>query len=215
MQEHSANYYFLKRFLHPQPYFGYRQSIVNLLINRNKDHNNGKYLFIKEKTGLWFFPKGHIVGTDIQSSFFESISQTLEKELGFHGMKIFELKPSFTQLAYIFDFERQKYNPIRQEAEKEKGNPAFGKIYHLAIMEYKGSEEFEVSEKSKIMEYKWVTKEEGVELLKALDDSLIPENYFTEASVRFYRRFFEKIVSTAQELEIMRGNKDPFQARLI
>lgn len=215
MPEHEANYYFLKRFLHPKPYAGYRQSIVNLLVNRNKGSNNGKFLLIEEPSGVWFFPKGHLIGTDIMSSFFESISQNLEKELGLRGMKIFEVKPSFTQLSYIFDFERQKYNSVRQLDEKTKGNPSKGKIYHLAVMEYKGKDDFPINENCKVLESKWVSKEEGVSLLKSTNEKLKSSKGFAEESSKFYRRFFEKVIITHQELEILRANEDPFQSRLL
>jgi len=205
--EHSLNYYFLNKFLHPKPYLGYRQSVVLLIINKNSTENKNKFLFIKEKSGFWFFPKGHLVGTDLINSLFESISKNLENELGLRGVKIFDIKPSFTQKAYIFDFERQKYNQERESEEKSKGNPSNGKIYHLAIMHYKGAEEFKVDEKVKVSEHRWVSKDEALKLLDEISELVGNLPSFTEESHKFYRRFLEKMLTTNTVLEQIRSNE--------
>lgn len=204
--EHGLNYFFLNKFLHPKPYPGYRQSIVLLIVNKNRAENENKFLFIKEKSGLWFFPKGHLIDRDLINSLFESISKNLENELGLRGIKIFDIKPSFTQKAYIFDFERQKYNRERESEEKLKGNAFKGKIYHLAIMHYKGTEEFKVDEKVKVLGHKWVSKDEAKKLLDEISGLVGNPSSFTEESHRFYKRFFEKILSTNEVLEKNRDN---------
>lgn len=215
MYKHSVNFYFLRKVLHPRPYPGYRQSIINLLVNKNAGENFDKFLFIKEITNLWFFPKGHLIGENLFSSFFESISQNFEKELGLRGIKIFDVKPSFTQLAYIFDFDRQKYNPSRRNYEASLGNPTKGKIYHLVIMECRGLDKIPVEKSSKVQDYKWVSKKEGLRLLESCTPYLESSKGFTEDSPMFYKRFFEKIIITFEGLEKLRTNTGSLQTRLI
>lgn len=214
--KHSLNYYFLSKLLHPKPYPGHRQSVVLLITNKNNTENKNKFLFIKEKVGLWFFPKGHLVGTNFINSFFESISKNLENELGLRGIKIFDVKPTFIQKAYVLDFERQKYNQERGLQEKSRGNPSKGKIYHLAIMCYKGTEEFKLDKKVKVLEHRWVSRDQALKLLNKMSKLVGNPPSFTEESRKFYRRFFEKILAANTILEQITLDKSSSpQARLL
>jgi hypothetical protein len=203
---HNFNYYFLNKYLHAQPYPGYRQTVVLLIVNKNKTKNNNKFLFIKEKSGFWFLPKGHLVGTNLTDSLFESILRNLESELGLRGTQIFEVKPSFIQKAYIFDFERQRYNKERGLEENAKGYPTKGKVYHLAIMNYEGADEFKVDEKVKVLGNRWVAQDEAFGLVDKIGELVGKPLGYTEESHKFYKRFLEKVLLTNSELERIGGN---------
>ncbi len=213
--KHNVNYYFLNQFLHPKPYPGYKQSVVSFIVCKNNTPNKNNYLFVKEKTGFWFFPKGRIFKNNIADGFFEAITGTLERELGLKGMKVFDVKPNLVQQAYIFDFERQKYNQNRSEDEKVKGNPTKGKIYHLAIMEYTGVNGFPAeNDKKAILEYKWINDKEAEELINK-NGELVNENTgYTEGYNKFQLRFFKKILSSYETIQKLRVQKEPLQKTL-
>lgn len=214
--EHSLNYYFLNRFLHPNPYPGYKNSVVSLLINKNNNNNKDKVLVIKEKTGFWSFPKKGIGSKNLADGFFESISQTLETELGLRGMTVYDKKPKLVQKGHIFDFEKQNYNAARAKEESAKGNPTKGKIYHLAVMEYTGDDEFNLRNDDHVttLDYKWVNRREALELLKDLNSQLAITESYTESYKHFSEKFHAKIFNILELLENMRLNKDPLQVSL-
>ena len=53
----SFNYYFLNKHINLEKTRGYRQTVMNLLINENGGENHGKFLFIQEKGGMPFMQK--------------------------------------------------------------------------------------------------------------------------------------------------------------
>jgi len=216
-KEPNLNYYFLNRFLHPKPYPGFRQSIVALIINKNETENQNKFLFIQERTGFWFFPKGAIIGKNLADDFFESLATLLEKELGLRGMDVYKIKPNFTQIAYIFDYERQKYNSERSQQEKDRGNPSKGKVYHLVIMHYEGDDSFNLKtdDKLDVLDYKWLNQEEAEEIINK-NVELIEENPgYTEGYQKFQKKYFIKILKTYDTIEVLKSETGAIQRKLL
>jgi len=213
----SLNYYFLNGFLHPKPYSGYKQSVISLIINKNDSENKDKFFFVQEKTGYWGLPKSAIESKHLADGFFTAIAKGLEMELGLRGMKVHKIKPRFTQVVYIFDFERQKYNKGRTEQEKEKGHPAKGKLYHLATMYYQGNDVFEIksSKNISVLDYKWVTQQEAMELLES-NSALIENNPgYTESYQIFQEKLLTRILDAQENIELMKSKKGVVQKKLI
>jgi len=50
--KHSLNYHLLKNNIHVKQQKGFRQTVINLLINENKGLNQGKCLFAQSKWGI-------------------------------------------------------------------------------------------------------------------------------------------------------------------
>jgi len=216
-QKDSLNYYFLNRFLHPKPYPGYKQSVISLIINKNKGKNANKFLFVQEKTGYWFLPKSGIETKNLADGFISAIARGLEKELGLRGMAVYKIKPQFTQSAYVFDFDRQTYNKERTKQEKEKKNPSKGKVYHLATMYYKGDDDFDLNSGKDIdvLDYKWVNQQEAEELVKANNKLMDNNPGYTESYLDFQKRLLDKVMNAQETVEVLKSEKGVVQKRLI
>ena len=215
----SLNYYFLQKHLHPKSPLGFRQVVVNVIINQNDTENRGKFLFIQENNKLWGFPKQGIEGRELIDGFYDAMAQNLGEELGFRGMKIIDLKPQFAQKSYIFNFEKQVFGDARSEHEMEKGRPAKGKIYHLAIMEYMGPEELPIDLKDpKITtrDYKWVTETEGRNLIHS-NIGVGKEQFEDEEGNpnKFHISFYERIVNAYNQVLRIFSEKNPYQQTLL
>lgn len=197
----SFSYHFLNKRLHPEAPLGYRVSLILLVVNQNKGDNLGKFLFVRQTArglALWNLPQEGMKSKVMADDIFTTIARDLEEELGFRGMKITEAKPQFTQKAIIFDFARQKYDSKRSTYEKTLGKPTKGKIYHLAIMDYRGQEEIPISsgvKGSEIDAFGWVDYSEGQTLLETNKDD------FFYSSADFKVKLFDRIIKIYDDLK--------------
>lgn len=217
-KDRSLNYYFLKKHLHPKAPSGYRQDIVNVIVNRNETENRNKFLLIQEKNEIWGFPKQGIEDRNLSEGFFETLTRNLGEELGFRGMKVIELKPRFTQKAYIFNFEKQVYDDDRSEEEVKKGRPTKGKIYHLAIMSYKGPDEMPLdldNPKITTLGYQWVTENEGRDLIYTNLDVWSKKTGGIDKTSKFHISFYERIINSYNLIQRIYTEKNPFQQTLL
>lgn len=189
----TFGYYFLNTRLHPPTNNDYKVSIVLVIINKNKTNNKDKFLFVQQKNLFWNLPKKGIKSKIITEDIYTTISKNLEHELGFKGVKVAETKPFFRQIAFIFDFEKQIYDEERSKAEDKKDNPKKGKIYQLALMEYRGTDDLPVSIATEISDYKWVNLEEAQSLLLSNKDLLNYDIINSNSSVDFNIKLFKKI----------------------
>jgi hypothetical protein len=215
---YSFNYYLLNKYLHPETPRGYRQTVVNVIVNQNTTKERGKFLFIQEKNKWWGLPKQGFDEKLLTDGFIEALSKNIGEELGFKGITVIEIKPKFTQIAYLFDFEKQVFDEDRSEREIEKGNPGEGKIYHLAIMHYKGPDEIPIDKddpKTTTIDYKWVTKEEGRELEDKNKEISAEEFGDVDRTAKFHVAFFERIMKAYEEIQKIYAQKNPYQNPLL
>ncbi len=163
----SFNYYLLNKRLHPPIPSGFKVSIILFIVN--KKDSKGKFLLVCEGNKFWDLPKSGIKSIEIIDDIFTTIAKNMEEELGFRGVKIYENKPVFKQIALIFDIAKQKYDKARSLSEENSGKPKKGKVYELSIMEYFGDDKLplEKTPKEKIFDYRWVDFNEALELMKS------------------------------------------------
>jgi 8-oxo-dGTP pyrophosphatase MutT (NUDIX family) len=198
--KHSFNYYFLEKRLHPSTPKGYRATLILLIINKNKESpDKDKFVFVEHKNSFWGFPKGGILGESLIDSISEAIVKNLGEELGLKGVQVFDTKPIFKQKAYIFDIARQIYDEARVKSEREKGRPDKGKIYHLAMMEYRGVDKLPLEgrdQKYGIRDFRWVGIEEGRNLSNANLKLMEREDYdHSEETLKFNLSLYERVIS--------------------
>lgn len=204
----TFNYYFLNKRLHPNPPPGYRTDIILLIINKNPTANNNKYLFVQQNNKFWNLPKEG-TKTILADDLFNTIARNLEEEIGFKGIKVIEDKPMFKQIALIFDFEKQEYDLNRSKDEKNKNRPVKGKIYHLAIMEFHGPENFSIKNKSKtdeIIDLKWVNKKDGEKLVSLNKNFLSERKTNSPYSASFNVKLFKKVINFYNNLTKIRSS---------
>lgn len=175
----SFGHFFLKKHLHPPTPPGFRTSLVLLIVNQSPSTHQGRYLFIRESSNGkqgWGLPKEGLESPDLADDLVTSLSRNIEEELGFRGPKVHSLNPSFRQIAFIFNISLQKYDTQRSAWETTRGRPAKGKIYHLAIMEYRGPDDIPLSNTTspdgeKIDKFQWVTASEGRAMISSSAES--------------------------------------------
>lgn len=192
----TFTYYFLNKRLHPPLLPGYRSSVVLLIVNKNSTANHNKFLFIREVTlgsVSWGLPKEGLESKVIIEDIYTSVARNLEEELGFKGTKVFDTKPLLKQNGLIFDFAIQKYDAKRAAWEIKRNRPPKGKIYQLAIMEYRGPDQIPLNTQNKESEleidaYKWVDRFEGLKLIESSATT------FVESSAKFNLGLFDRIV---------------------
>ena len=203
----SFSYYFLNKRLHPAPLPGFRVSIILLIVNQNNGNNFGKFLFIRQTARgylSWNLPQEGMETTVTADDVFTTIARGIEEELGFRGLKIPETKPQFTQRAIIFDFARQKYDLKRSAYEKSIDRPTKGKIYHLAIMDYRGPDEIPILSGPKDTEidaFRWVDHTEGQTLLETTKKT------FFLTSADFKVKLLDRIIEIYKDLNIHLTNQ--------
>jgi ADP-ribose pyrophosphatase YjhB (NUDIX family) len=175
----SFGHFFLKKHLHPPTPPGFRTSLILLIVNQNPSSHQGQYLFVRQSTKgkqAWGMPKEGLESKDLADDLTTALSRNLEEELGFRGPKVNQLNPSFRQVAFIFNISVQKYDLQRSAWEESRDRPVKGKIYHLAIMEYRGPDTIPLSSVSSpdgenIDKFQWVTADEGRAMIKASAES--------------------------------------------
>jgi hypothetical protein len=213
-KDHSLNYYFLNKYVYVTNFPGYRQTIINLIINKNRGHK-GSVLFVKEKNGFWGLPRQGVVDQDVMENIFETVIRNIGEELGFKGLVIRQLKPKFILKACLFNVEKQEYSEKRAKAEKEKNRPTKGKVYNLVIMDYFGPNNLPVQDNSKkIEDYKWITPKQAhlihrYNLLvaqKKADLSL--------QNVDFHKNFIQKIMEINYHMDKIYSNEATKQKTL-
>ncbi len=194
----SLSYYFLNPRLHRPTPSGYRNSIILLLINKNATANKNKYLLIRQYIRSWGLPKEGIKSKNIVDDIFTTIARNLDEEQGFRGLKVIETKAQFKQLAILFDFAKQVYDHHRSKDETQKNRPNRGKIYHLAIIEYQGSDKIPLLKDPKnkeTIDYRWVNEKEGRKLLRSNWDLVSKKQIKSKTSMQFNIDLFNKAVS--------------------
>ncbi len=214
---HSFNYYFLNKHITLEKPPGYRQTVITLLINENDTENKDKYLFVQEKGGTWGLSRRGVVAQDLLENLFETLIQSLGEELGFRGIDIFDTKPQFKQVAYLFNIEKQTYDDIRSKAEEAKMRPSKGKLYHLAIMKYRGPDNLPFNpaySKSAIRDYRWVDEEEARQLTKENLKILKVKEDFSPQSMDFHIKFWKRIHSIYKNINEIYSNKEVEQSPL-
>ncbi len=213
---HSFGYYFLNNRLHPTPPPSFKTSIVLLIVNKNLSENHGKFLFVQQGSRFWNLPKEGIK-SNLADNLFSAIAKNLEEEIGLKGIKVSEVKPSFKQVAIIFDFDKQKYDKQRAKSESQIAKPIKGKIYHLAIMEFQGQDNLKIEEKStnpEIINLKWANKEEGNKLMLSNKSPLTFLKISSPHSVNFNIKLFKKIISFYENLSKITSARTDKQTQL-
>jgi|SRR3989344_1051391 len=198
----SFGHFFLKKHLHPPTPPGFRTSLILLIVNQNPAAHQGQYLFVRESAKgkqAWGLPKEGLESKDLADDLVTALSRNIEEELGFRGPKVHQLNPSFRQLALIFNVSAQKYDVQRSAWEGSRGRPTKGKIYHLAIMDYRGPDEIPLSnitspDGEKIDKFQWVTAAEGQTLITNSADS------FYKSSSDFNITLFKQVVAVFSHL---------------
>jgi len=162
-KDKSFGYHFLNKSLHPSFPNDYRVSIILLIVNKNKSENTNKFLIVQQASKIWGLPKEGTKSKITVEDLYTTVARNLELELGFRGIKVVETKPLFKQVGLIFDFDKQDYEAIRSKQEVEKGRPSKGKIYLLAIMEYRGPDKLPFVPNVELTDYKWINEKEWLE----------------------------------------------------
>ncbi len=207
----TFGYYFLNKKLHPPIPKNYKSSIILTIINKNNTLNKNKMLFVQQKNLIWNLPKKGIKTNSVIEDIYTTVSNNLENELGFKGIKVTETKPTFKQVAFIFDFDKQVYDEKRSIQEKRKDNPTTGKIYQLAIMEYHGPDKIPLTSNSEVVNYKWVNITEGKNIMGKNKELLAPEIADSKESIDFNIKLFGKILNTYEMIETIFKNKKQFE----
>ena len=211
----SLNYYFIRDHIKIKKAAGYRQAVINLLVNKNRNENKDKYLYVQELGGTCSFSRQTVVEQKIVENLFETLVRNLGGELGFKGHKIKEMKPKFYPKAFLFDVARQHYDNIRAKAEAKKKRSTKGKTYHLAIIEYKGPDDLPIPETNGgIADYKWVNPSEARNLLNENFDLLEHSDELSEATLIFHKNFFEFINNLYNNVQFALGSKEHAQQSL-
>lgn len=194
MKKKTFNYYFLKKYLHPDAPAGYRENLVMLVFL--KGDPDKKFLLIQEKNFVWTLPKKGIDAPNLIDGIVDALSRNIAGELGFKGIVSDEIKPRFEQMAYLVNFMKQKYDPTRAVYERKKGRPVKGKIYHLAILSYTGPELLPVErdfETSYINRYEWVTLDKAISFSQESKSLYEKDNErYSETSLRFNENLIKK-----------------------
>ncbi len=191
----SFNYYLLNKRLHPPIVSGFKASIILFIVNKNKGINQDKFILVCEGNKFWDLPKSGVKSKELIDDLFTTIAKNMEEELGFRGVKIYENKPVFKQLALIFDIAKQKYDKARSVSEENLGKPKKGKLYELSIMEYFGNDKLplEKTPKEKIFDYRWVNFNEGIELMKSNIKLFKNGSVSSLESVKFNIDLFDRV----------------------
>ena len=188
--------------------------MVILVVNKNQTENKDKFLLVKQSNNSWSVPKEGVKSNLVIEDIYTTISTNLENELGFKGIKVTETKPLFRQVAILFDFDKQVYDPERSLVEEKKGRPTKGKIYQLAIMEYRGPDEIPLIKKNnpEVIDYRWVNEKEGISLigsnLELVEQKLLPSKasaefgiYIFEKSITIYKSLISAVFSKKEKQE--------------
>ena len=210
----SFGYYFLNKRLHPPIPKNFRNSIIILIVNKNPTKNKDKFLLVKQSNNSWSIPKEGVKSNLMIEDLYTTISSNLENELGFKGIKVVESKPLFTQIALIFDFDKQVYDAERSLVEEKKGRPTKGKFYQLAIMEYRGPDEIPLikNDYPEVIDYNWVNEREGLDLIRSnlnlVERKLLPSMasaefglYTFKKSLKIYNSLINSVFSKKEEQE--------------
>ncbi len=206
---HSPNYYFTHKCITFGKTDNYSQTLIGLLINTNGGSSNGKYLFVQNEQDVWAICR-RTLKPDVHVDIFEAFIELLSDELGFRGIMKDSSQLNFNILGYVFDFIKQEFDQVRMEDQKLKGRNTKGKAYHLIAVEYKGSDELPFDkrlEKDRIKDYKWVSYNEGLQLLEANRELLKHNNKISKVSVEFHISSYKRIVALASELQKMRHDQ--------
>jgi hypothetical protein len=166
------NYFFLYNRLHKPIPEEFCETLILLIVNSTKE-NLGKLLVIQETIGAWGFPKTKMTGNNIFEGILDALVKNLGEEIGYKGPMVFEKKPFFEQQAIFFNFDKQLYDKVRAKQEEKNGFPSKGKIYNLAIMKYSGPSDLPILESNgedSVIDYKWVTFEEALNLFESNKD---------------------------------------------
>lgn len=193
-KNHSLNYYYLNKNITLKYKPGYRQTILNVLMHKDK------FLFVQEKGGFWGFTRQGVVKQNVLENLFETMVRNFGEELGFKGFKVKELSPKFTPVAYLFNFDAQQYDAKRAASEERKNRPTKGKLYHLAIIEYSGPTNLPIDTKDKhanIKDYKWVNAKEGRHLTKENNKAALELNKeYSVDTINYHFYLYEKVIKT-------------------
>lgn len=204
-QKKVLNYYFLNKYLHPKTPKGYRENIAALILNKNKGES-GKFLMIQEKNEFWTLPKKVAASKNLIDGVVNALILNIGNEMGFRGLTAEEIKPQFTQRAFLFNFAVQKYDKVRSKTEKARKRPSKGKLYHLVIADYRGPNELPIKEqkdKAMVRDFRWVTEKEAVALAKknlALSEK---DPSFSIGSVKFNIQFCNKVIKAFEILKAL------------
>ncbi len=207
----SFSYYFLNKRLHPPVSKAFKNSIILLIINKNKTPNKNKFLLVQQANLFWNLPKKGIKAKSIIEDIYTTIARNLENELGFKGVRVTETKPIFKQIAFLFDFDKQIYDTKRSQKEKAKGNPTKGKIYQLAVMEYRGPDAIPITPKTEVINHKWVDKKDGLMLMNLNEKLLQPQLIDSKESVVFNIKLFNKVMKAHEQLNTLYTNQKQFE----
>lgn len=200
-KNHSLNYYFLNKYVFVKNFPGYRQTIINLIINKNRT-NEGKILFVKEKNGFWGLPRQGLVAQNVVENIFETVIRNIGEELGFKGLEVKELKPKFMIKSCLFNINKQNYTEKRAKAEQAKGRPTKGKIYNLVIMDYVGPDNLPVKEsQSRIEDFRWITPKQA-QLIHNYNLAVAQKKESLSLNnVDFHKKFIQRILDINYHME--------------
>lgn len=149
---------------------------------------------MKQNNDFWNLPKEGLK-SNLADDLFNTIAKNLEEEIGLKGVSVIETKSVFRQIAVVFDFDKQIYDNERSKAESKRDRPTKGKWYHLAIMEFRGSDLLSPLAGSKeINDLRWVSDEEGKRLMKTNKGLSSNQGATSDFSVKFNIKLFTKVL---------------------